>query len=177
MLGQLNREKPLEAITKEMIQKYQEEQQEPIMVDGEARKYMKADYTPNLIIGKYRTTDKIDKLINDYREGKKAVSNEILKIDEFIKDTNDEIIELKKSIDEKGIGSTVQYRELQNELEKLNKERKKSENKLNKYNHSLEVFDKDRNEVIKHNALINQTNREEVNKYEQSLKDRNNGQP
>jgi len=44
MLGQLNREKPLSAITREMIQEYQEEQNRPFMIDGEARKYMKADY-------------------------------------------------------------------------------------------------------------------------------------
>ena len=175
MLGQLNREKPLDAITKEMIQKYQEDQQTPIMVDGEARKYMKSDYTPTFTdkFGKYKTTDQIEKMMNDYREGRKDVSNEILKIDEFIKDTNDEILALKKSIDEKGIGSKAQYRELQNELEKLNKERKKSENKLNKYNYTLDKLEEDRNEVIRQNSLINQENREEVIKYEQSLKDRN----
>jgi len=48
MLGQLNREKPLSAITREMIQEYQEEQKKPFMVDGEARKYMKADYEPDI---------------------------------------------------------------------------------------------------------------------------------
>jgi hypothetical protein len=40
MLGQLNREKPLSAITKEMIKDYQEKEAEPkIFVDGEARQY------------------------------------------------------------------------------------------------------------------------------------------
>jgi hypothetical protein len=38
MFGQLNREKPLSAITREMMQEYQEEQNKPFMVDGEARK-------------------------------------------------------------------------------------------------------------------------------------------
>ena len=46
MLGQLNREKPLDAITKEMIQEYQAEELKPVMVDGEARKYEKASYEP-----------------------------------------------------------------------------------------------------------------------------------
>jgi hypothetical protein len=46
MLGQLNREKPLFAITREMIQEYQEKQNKPFMVHGEARKYMKAGYEP-----------------------------------------------------------------------------------------------------------------------------------
>ena len=93
MLGQLNREKPLDAITKEMIQKYQEEQQAPIMVDGEAKRYMKADYTPsfNASFENFRTSDKIDKLINDYKQGRKDVSNEIKSIDDDIKYTNDGI--------------------------------------------------------------------------------------
>ena len=39
MLGQIGREKPLEAITKEMIKEYQEQEQQPFMIDGEARKY------------------------------------------------------------------------------------------------------------------------------------------
>jgi len=47
MLGQMGREKPLTAITKEMIKEYQEEEQaKPFMVDGEARKYMGATYEP-----------------------------------------------------------------------------------------------------------------------------------
>jgi hypothetical protein len=48
MMGQMGREKPLPAITKEMIEEYQEEHNKPIMVDGEARKYIKADYEPQL---------------------------------------------------------------------------------------------------------------------------------
>jgi hypothetical protein len=31
-----------------MMQEYQEEQNKPFMVDGEARKYMKADYEPDI---------------------------------------------------------------------------------------------------------------------------------
>ena len=47
MLGQMGREKPLTAITKEMIKEYQEEEQaKPFLVDGEARKYMGATYEP-----------------------------------------------------------------------------------------------------------------------------------
>ncbi len=46
ILGQLNREKPLSAITKEMIQEYQEGQNKPLMIDEKARNYIKADYEP-----------------------------------------------------------------------------------------------------------------------------------
>jgi hypothetical protein len=179
MLGQLNREKPLDAITREMIQEYQEEQQAPIMVDGEARKYMKSDYIPSFTskFGKDKTTDQIEKMMNDYREGKKYVSNEISKIDEFIKDANDNILKLKKEIEERGTGVNFfnirNFQAAKNELEILNKERKKAENKLNKYNYTLDKLEEDHKEVIRQNSLINQENREEVIKYEQSLKDLN----
>ena len=43
MLGQMGREKPLTAITKEMIKEYQEQEQQPFMIDGEARKYASAN--------------------------------------------------------------------------------------------------------------------------------------
>jgi hypothetical protein len=47
MMGQMGREKPQTAITKEMIQEHQDsEQARPYMVDGEARIYMGADYVP-----------------------------------------------------------------------------------------------------------------------------------
>ncbi len=47
MLGQMGREKPLTAITKEMIKEYQDEKQaKPFMIDGEARKYAGANYEP-----------------------------------------------------------------------------------------------------------------------------------
>jgi hypothetical protein len=44
----MGREKPLTAITKKMIQEYQEEQNNQITVDGEARKYIKTNYEPIL---------------------------------------------------------------------------------------------------------------------------------
>ncbi len=37
MLGQMGRDKTLTAITREMLQEYQDEQNQPIMVDGEAQ--------------------------------------------------------------------------------------------------------------------------------------------
>jgi len=46
MPGQMNREKPLDAITKEMIQEFQEQEKAPIMVDGEARVYRKPYFEP-----------------------------------------------------------------------------------------------------------------------------------
>ncbi len=49
------------------------------MVDGEARKYMKSDYYPSFPVSfeNLRTTDKIDEMIKDYRQGRTDISNEI----------------------------------------------------------------------------------------------------
>jgi hypothetical protein len=175
MLGQLNREKPLDAITREMIQEYQEEQQVPLMVDGEARKYMKSDYAPSFPVSfeNLRTTDKIDEMIKEYRQGRTDISNEILNVDEDIKDTNNYILALKKEIDETGRGSTVQYRKEIENLKRLNKERKNLEKEIEKYNYYLKNLDENREGILKDNTLINQANREEIVKYEQSLKDLN----
>jgi hypothetical protein len=64
MLGQMGREKPLTDITKQMIEEYQEEQNKPIMVDGEARIYMKPDYEPIL---------KLPVNIEDYKDEMRVI--------------------------------------------------------------------------------------------------------
>ena len=47
MLDQMGRQKPLTATTKEMIQRYQEQEQaKPFVVDGAVRKQMGATYEP-----------------------------------------------------------------------------------------------------------------------------------
>ena len=170
MLGQLNREKPLSAITREMIQEYQEEQNKPIMVDGEARKYMKADYEPSFPVpfDELKSTDEIDSLITIYRQGREDVSNKIGNIDRLIKETNDYILLLKKNVDETG-QNLFSYKSEEANLNKLKQERKKLENKIDAYNYDLKKLDEDRKETLKQNELINQTNREEVKKYEQTL--------
>jgi hypothetical protein len=173
MLGQMGREKPLTAITKEMIEEYQEEQNKPLMVDGEARKYMKADYEPQLSVPfeNLKTTDEIDDIITRYRQGRTDISNEIANIDSEIKETNDNILTLKKEIDEKGsnFGNLFKYRTKLTNLEKLKQQRKQLEKEIDKYNYDLKNLDINRNEIIKQNALLNQANREEVMKFEQSL--------
>jgi hypothetical protein len=94
MLGQMGREKPLTAITKEMIQEYQDlEQARPYMVDGEARKYMGADYEPEFPVPfeNLQTTDEIDAIITRYRQGRTDTSNEIANIDRELEETNTNI--------------------------------------------------------------------------------------
>ena len=177
MLGQLNREKPLTAITKEMIKEYQEEQEKPVIIDREARKYMKSDYKPDFPVSfeNLKTTDEIDSMIERYRQGRTDTSNEIKSIDDDIKDTNDYIIALKQEIDEKGSNfrNLNQLRAELLNIDKLKKERKNLEKEIDRYDYDLKNLDKNRNEILKYNALLNQENREEVKKYEQSLAQQN----
>ena len=170
MLGQLNREKPLSAITREMIQEYQEEQNKPFMVDGEARKYMKADYEPSFPVSfeNLKSTDEIDALITRYRQGREDVNNKLGNIDRLIKETNDYILLLKKNVDETG-QNLFSYKSEEANLEKLKQERKKLENEMDRHNNVLKNLDEDRKEFLRQNAIINQANREEVKKYEQAL--------
>ena len=178
MLGQMGREKPLTAITKEMIQQYQEEEQaRPFMIDGEARKYMGATYEPQFPVSfeNLKTTDEIDAIISRYRQGRTDINNEIANIDSDIKETTDKIASIRNEINEKGSNLSNLYalRNENNNLDKLHKERKKLEKDVDAYNYDLQNLDINRNEIIRHNSLINQKNREEVLKYEQSLQSMN----
>ncbi len=102
MLGQMGREKPLTAITKEMIQEYQEaEKARPYMVDGEARKYMGATYEPEFQFP-YENVELIEDIIEKIRQGKTDTSYKIANIDSEIKKTNDKILSLKSAINTKG---------------------------------------------------------------------------
>jgi hypothetical protein len=156
-----------------MIKEYQEEQDKPLIIDGEARKYMKAGYEPQFPVSfeNLKTTDEIDAIIERYRQGRTDTNNEIKSIDDDIKDTNDYIIALKREIDEKGsnFSNLKQLRiELAN-MEKFKRERKNLEKEVDRYDYDLKNLDNNRNEILKQNALLNQQNREEVQKYEQSL--------
>jgi hypothetical protein len=61
------------------------------------------------------------------------------------------------------------YKSEEANLEKLKQERKKLENEMDRHNNVLKNLDEDRKEFFRQNAIINQTNREEVKKYEQAL--------
>ncbi len=99
MLGQLSREKPLEAISKEMIEKYQEEENKPFIIDGDARKYQKADYEPSFPVSfdELKSTDEIDGLISRYRKGRTDISNEIANFDSEIVEETVEFTNLVRS--------------------------------------------------------------------------------
>jgi hypothetical protein len=136
MLGQLGREKPLESITKEMIQQYQEDEQaKPYMVDGEARQYRGATYEPQFPVsfGELRNTDVLDDAIKEYQVRKSDIASKMASVDSEIKKTTDQIAAIKNEINEKGStisipgfgkGNLEKLRDKLADLEKLKQERK-----------------------------------------------------
>ncbi len=54
-------------------------------------------------------------------------------------------------------------------IDKLKREQNNLENEIDRYDYDLKNLDNNRNEILKQKALLNQQNREEVQKYEKSL--------
>lgn len=178
MLGQLGREKPLEAITKEMIQQYQEDEQaKPYMVDGEARQYLGATYEPQFEkpFENMRTVDEIDDIITRYTQARTDITSDIEKNEWDIKETIQQIASITDNINTEGynLGKLYTLQKEKNRLERLKKERKELDKKISSYDYDLKNLDDNKKEVIKYNSVLKQKNREEVLKYEQSLKDAN----
>ena len=178
MLGQLGREKPLEAITKEMIQQYQEDEQaKPYMVDGEARQYLGATYEPQFEkpFENMRTVDEIDDIITRYTQARTDITSDIEKNEWDIKETIQQIASITDNINTEGynLGKLYTLQKEKNRLERLKKERKELDKQISSYDYDLKNLDDNKKEVIKYNSVLKQKNREEVLKYEQSLKDAN----
>jgi hypothetical protein len=185
MLGQLGREKPLESITKEMIQQYQEDEQaKPYMVDGETRQYRGATYEPQFPVsfGELRNTDVLDDAIKEYQVRRFDISSKMVSVDSEIKKTTDQIAAIKDEINKKGStisipgfgkGNLEKLRDKLADLEKLKQERKELEKSIDRINNYIESDQKSIEEIKRSNLLLNKQNREEVLKYEQSLKDAN----
>lgn len=182
MLGQLGREKPLEAITKEMIQQYQEDEQaKPYMVNGEARQYLGATYEPQFpaSFGELRPIDVNDAAINEYQQKQSDIVSEMTRVDRQIQEKNNQIAALKDEINTKRVGvvgSIANFSILRTEmgeLKKLIQERKNLEKTNEQISFYLDIYKKNIEDAKRENAIINKQNREEVLKYEQSLKDAN----
>ena len=174
MLGQMGREKPLTAITKEMIKEYQDEERaKPFMIDGEARKYMGATYEPQFPVPfeELKSTDRLETVLKDLYKERTDVSNEIKTIDDDIKETTEKIATLKKQINTKlpNFGNLFNLRKENGKLEQLKEQRKKVENSMDKVIYNIKNYSDNIEEIKKSNALLNQKNRDEVIKYEQSL--------
>jgi len=174
MLGQMGREKPLTAITKEMIQEYQDaEQARPYMIDGEARKYLGADYEPQFPVSfeDLKSTERLETKLKDLYIERTDISDRMAGIDKYIKETNDNIASIKEGIDTKGsnFGNLVTLQKEKNKLQQIIAERKKMENTMDKVNYDIKNYSNNIEEMKKYNAELNKKNQEEVMKYEQSL--------
>ena len=169
MLGQLNREKPLSAITREMIQEYQEEQNKPFMIDGEARKYMKADYEPIIRIP-VDISDIKDEL-RALNRNRVATGNTIKDLDDNIKALNEYYRDFLRDINIFGmnVAKRDEKLKLEKDMDNLLQQRKKLNNDLDKYDYHIKKLMEEAREIKRNNALIPEQNREEVQKYEQAL--------
>jgi hypothetical protein len=169
MLGQMGREKPLEAITKEMIKEYQEEEQKPFMVDGEARKYAKADYQPIL-----QVPQSLDDIKDDMRiiyKNKVATAKTIKDADEYLKTADEYYRGLIRDINVFGMTDAKRVEKEKTERHILQERMKYDQlrNQMDKYEYELKRLIDEGKEIKRQNALIPERNREEVAKYEQSL--------
>ena len=177
MLGQLNREKPLPAITKEMIKEYHDEEKEkPVIINGEIRKHNPASYQPNLTFNyELHSTDFIEEDIRNNFDIKTNISSRIGNIDNLIKENDDKIKLIKNEINEKG-SNYRNIKKLQQEiskLEQLKDERSKLDKEMDLIDHNIKKLQDNFEKVKKYNADVNMYNREEVIKFEQSLNSMN----
>lgn len=169
MLGQLGREKPLEAITKEMIKEYQEEEQKPFMVDGEARTYAKADYEPIL-----QLPESLDDVKDDMKtiyKNKVATAKTIKAAEEYLKTADEYYRGLLRDINVFGMTDAKRKEKEQTERH-IREERMKYDalrNQMDVYDFEIKRLFDEGKEIKRLNALIPEKNREEIAKYEQSL--------
>jgi len=170
----LNQPPVISAITKEMINEYHEaEKLKPLIIDGEIRKYNKALYKPTLTFDtELESTDKIDRLAEEYNAEKIKIVKKMTDIDNEIISTDDYIKRLRNN----PLTSAINFITLQKEIklkEKLKKEYKQLEKELDSTNIQIRNLKDDYDDVIKHNAEVGKRNREEVKKFEQSLNEVN----
>lgn len=170
MLGTLGREKPLAAITKEMIKEYQEAEEKPYIIDGEARKYMGTDFKPLFQIP--QSLDDIRDDLRDLYKDKLATIKTLTDAEENINALDDYYRGLIRDINVFGLTDAKRNDKikaerdmlrLRNEYDKLKKDLEKIEYEMKR------MFDLGK-EIKKENALIPQKNKEEIMKYEEALK-------
>lgn len=173
MLGTLGREKPLGAITKEMIKEYQEEEQKPYIIDGEARKYMKTDFKPLI-----QVPQSIDDIKDDLRilySNKMATIKALTDAEETINDLDDYYRGLMRDINVFGYTTDKRNNKLKAEedMVRLRSEYDKLKIDLEKIEYEMKRMFELGKEIKKENALIPQKNKEEILRYEEALKSAN----
>ena len=168
MLGQLNREKPLDAITKEMIQEYQAEEGKPVIVDGEARKYEKASYEPQFSASfdELQPIKYYDERIQNINIKKSHIANKMAIVDKQIEDKNNEVLKLQHDIDTKGsnFDNLYKLRTEMGKIDTLKEDRKRLDGMMDKFNYTINFLDNEKKAVTKSNSMINQANKEEFEK-------------
>ena len=169
MLGQMGREKPLGAITKEMIKEYQETEQQPYMIDGEARKYMKADFEPVLQLP--TPIDDIKDNLRELYKQKVATSKTIKDAEDNIRALDDYYKGFIREINIYGMNAAKKAEKDQLEKDKVNlkMEYDKLRNDLDKINFEMKNQMDLGKEINRQNALIPEKNKQEVAKYEEAL--------
>jgi hypothetical protein len=177
MLGQLSREKPMTAITKEMIQEYQQRENElntaPNVINGVPMKYKPVGYDLTL-----KPSISISGLVSDTQEligDRVYVSGDIQRLGQAIKETSDNIKKIKNDIDEKGSNYgnlQVLYKEV-SKLETLEKQLKEK-NKLYDYiENTLKANEIKKKDIDRENAITAQDNQAKLSVYERELNQAN----
>ena len=173
MLGQLDREKPLSSITKEMIKEYQEgEKLKPVIINGEIRKYQPASYQPNLNLEEVKaSTEILESYINDFEDNKRELSSRMIDIDRQIYDANENIKHIKNEINEVGISlrGNVELRREAIKLDELKKARKELDKEFDTINTGITDVKRQIERVNKENAEEIMKNKDEIIKFQQSL--------
>jgi len=173
MPGQLNREKPLPAITKEMIEDYHQKEQElltaPNMVDGRPMKYRGVNYELDLeapVETKVLVED-TSELVGD----RVYVSKDIAALNDEIKKTDENIKKMKSEMDEFGSNLENIYI-LNNEVTKIQNLQKqlKEKNKLYEFiENTIKTNEIKKKDIDKENAIIAQRNKSKLMQYERDL--------
>lgn len=169
MLGTLGREKPLEAITKEMIKEYQEEEQKPYIIDGEVRKYMKADYRPILQVPE--SLDDIKDELKLLYNNKLLTIRNLTEVEKNINLLDDYYRGLIRDINVFGLTEAKKNDKINSERDMvvLREEYDLLKKDLEKIEYEIKRKFELGKEIKKENALIPQKNKEEIKKYEEAL--------
>lgn len=165
--------KPLSGITKEMIDTYQQQEQEeitaPNIINGRLMKYKGVNYDLDLErpMDTARLIDDTSELLGD----RAYVSNDIQKLGTKIKDADESIKKIKNEIDEKG-SNFGNLRTLQNEIiikEKLENELKEKYKLYDYIDNTISTNQRKVKDLEKTNALTAQSNKAKLQEYEKDL--------
>ena len=174
MLGQMGREKPLDAITKEMIQEYQEEQQKPVeFVDGVPMKYkqtgMKVDFKPIVDYTEYENR------LKDAKANRGFSALNIVKIERALKEADNERKVIEYDMANRIITPQVLKSKEKNdrEIAILKDAYQVARKKLEQDTYNVMQTEKTIDEIKKQNAINKEENDKQMALYTTELTQRN----